>query len=58
LPGGLRAHFIDHALQLSGPPLLMLWTYGPATALNIAVNLDVVATLRHFRSGLDGAVVS
>jgi O-antigen/teichoic acid export membrane protein len=42
LARGLRAHFIDHAFHLSGRPLLMLWTYGPATVLNIALNLYVV----------------
>jgi O-antigen/teichoic acid export membrane protein len=42
LARGLRAHFVDHAFHLSGRPLLMLWTYGPATVLNIALNLYVV----------------
>jgi O-antigen/teichoic acid export membrane protein len=42
LARGLRAHFIDHAFHLSGRPLLMLWTYLPATVLNIALNLYVV----------------
>lgn len=39
---GLRGHFIDHAFHLSGRPLLMLWTYGPATVLNIALNIYVI----------------
>ena len=47
---GLRAHFIDHAFHLSGRPLLMLWTYGPATVANIALNLYVVP-----RYGMMGA---
>lgn len=38
----LRSHFMDHAFHLSGRPLLMLWTYGPATLVNIAINLIVV----------------
>jgi O-antigen/teichoic acid export membrane protein len=50
LARGLRAHFIDHAFHLSGRPLLMLWTYGPATVLNIALNLYVVP-----RYGMFGA---
>ncbi len=50
LARGLRAHFIDHAFHLSGRPLLMLWTYGPATVANIALNLYVVP-----RYGMMGA---
>ncbi|MEA2738309.1 MAG: hypothetical protein QOH05_1616 [Acetobacteraceae bacterium] len=50
LARGLRAHFIDHAFHLSGRPLLMLWTYGPATVLNIALNIYVVP-----RYGMFGA---
>ena len=50
LARGVRAHFIDHAFHLSGQPLLMLWTYGPATLLNIALNLYVVP-----RYGMMGA---
>ncbi|HEY4042905.1 MAG TPA: oligosaccharide flippase family protein [Rhodopila sp.] len=50
LARGLRGHFIDHAFHLSGKPLLMLWTYGPATVLNIALNLFVVP-----RYGMMGA---
>jgi O-antigen/teichoic acid export membrane protein len=50
LARGLRSHFIDHAFHLSGRPLMMLWTYGPATALNIALNLYVVP-----RYGMFGA---
>jgi O-antigen/teichoic acid export membrane protein len=47
---GVRSHFIDHAFHLSGRPLLMLWTYGPATVVNIALNLYVVP-----RYGMFGA---
>ncbi len=36
---GVRAHFVDHAFHLSNRPLTMLWSYGPATVLNIALNL-------------------
>jgi O-antigen/teichoic acid export membrane protein len=50
LARGLRAHFIDHAFHLSGRPLLMLWTYGPATVMNIALNIYVVP-----RYGMMGA---
>jgi O-antigen/teichoic acid export membrane protein len=50
LARGLRAHFIDHAFHLSGRPLMMLWTYVPATILNIALNLYVVP-----RYGMFGA---
>ena len=50
LARGLRAHFIDHAFHLSGRPLLMLWTYLPATVLNIALNIYVVP-----RYGMIGA---
>jgi O-antigen/teichoic acid export membrane protein len=50
LARGLHSHFIDHAFHLSGRPLLMLWTYGPATVLNIALNLYVVP-----RYGMMGA---
>jgi O-antigen/teichoic acid export membrane protein len=50
LARGLRSHFIDHAFHLSGRPLLMLWTYGPATVLNIALNIYVVP-----RYGMMGA---
>ena len=42
LARGLRSHFIDHAFHLSGRPLFMLWTYVPATVLNIALNLYIV----------------
>jgi O-antigen/teichoic acid export membrane protein len=42
LARGLRSHFIDHAFHLSGRPLRMLWTYGPAMAVNIALNVYVV----------------
>ncbi len=50
LARGLRSHFIDHAFHLSGRPLLMLWTYGPATIVNIAINIFVVP-----RYGMMGA---
>jgi O-antigen/teichoic acid export membrane protein len=50
LARGVRAHFIDHAFHLSGRPLLMLWTYGPATVVNIALNIYVVP-----RYGMMGA---
>jgi len=50
LARGLRSHFIDHAFHLSGRPLLMLWTYVPATVLNVALNLYVVP-----RYGMFGA---
>jgi len=50
LARGLRSHFIDHAFHLSGRPLLMLWTYGPAAVLNIALNLYIVP-----RYGMFGA---
>jgi O-antigen/teichoic acid export membrane protein len=46
----LRSHFVDHAFHLSGRPLMMLWTYGPATMANIALNLYVVP-----RYGMFGA---
>jgi O-antigen/teichoic acid export membrane protein len=50
LARGVRSHFIDHAFHLSGRPLLMLWTYGPVTVLNIALNIYVVP-----RYGMMGA---
>jgi O-antigen/teichoic acid export membrane protein len=50
LARGLRSHFIDHAFHLSGRPLLMLWTYGPATIVNIALNIFMVP-----RYGMMGA---
>ncbi len=50
LARGLRSHFVDHAFHLSGKPLMMLWTYGPATLLNIAANLVVIP-----RYGMFGA---
>ncbi len=50
LARGVRSHFIDHAFHLSGRPLLMLWTYGPATVMNIALNIYVVP-----RYGMMGA---
>jgi O-antigen/teichoic acid export membrane protein len=50
LARGLRSHFIDHAFHLSGRPLFMLWTYAPATVLNIALNIYVVP-----RYGMMGA---
>ena len=50
LARGLRAHFVDHAFHLSGRPLLMLWTYVPATVVNIALNLYIVP-----RYGMMGA---
>ncbi|MBS0643948.1 MAG: polysaccharide biosynthesis protein [Proteobacteria bacterium] len=39
LARGLRSHFIDHAFHLSGKPLMMLWTYVPATIANVVLNL-------------------
>ena len=53
LARGLRTHFVDHAFHLSGRPLLMLWTYVPATVLNIALNLYIVP-----RYGMYGAALS
>lgn len=50
LARGLRSHFIDHAFHLSGRPLLMLWTYGPATVCNIVLNIFVLP-----RYGMMGA---
>jgi O-antigen/teichoic acid export membrane protein len=50
LARGLRSHFVDHAFHLSGKPLMMLWTYGPATMANIALNLYMVP-----RYGMFGA---
>ncbi|WP_428490454.1 oligosaccharide flippase family protein [Rhodopila sp.] len=50
LARGLRSHFIDHAFHLSGRPLQMLWTYLPATVVNIALNLLIVP-----RYGMFGA---
>ncbi|HEY1411347.1 MAG TPA: oligosaccharide flippase family protein, partial [Rhodopila sp.] len=50
LARGIRSHFIDHAFHLSGRPLMMLWTYVPATVLNIALNIYVVP-----RYGMMGA---
>jgi O-antigen/teichoic acid export membrane protein len=50
LARGMRAHFLDHAFHLSGRPSMMLWTYVPATILNIALNLYVVP-----RYGMVGA---
>ena len=50
LARGVRSHFIDHAFHLSGRPLMMLWTYGPATVVNIALNIYVVP-----RYGMFGA---
>jgi O-antigen/teichoic acid export membrane protein len=50
LARGLRSHFVDHAFHLSGRPLMMLWTYVPATLLNIALNLYAVP-----RYGMFGA---
>lgn len=50
LARGLRGHFIDHAFHLCGRPLLMLWTYIPATVLNIVLNLYTVP-----RYGMFGA---
>jgi O-antigen/teichoic acid export membrane protein len=42
LARGMRSHFIDHAFHLSGRPLLMLYTYGPVTVVNIALNICTV----------------
>ncbi|HQT75489.1 MAG TPA: oligosaccharide flippase family protein [Rhodopila sp.] len=50
LARGVRSHFIDHAFHLSGRPLMMLWTYGPAAVVNIALNLYIVP-----RYGMFGA---
>nr|WP_294507857.1 oligosaccharide flippase family protein [uncultured Rhodopila sp.] len=47
---GVRAHFVDHAFHLSGRPLTMLWSYGPATVLNIGLNLWAIP-----RYGMFGA---
>ena len=50
LARGFRGHFIDHAFHLSGRPLTMLWSYVPATILNIGLNLWAVP-----RYGMTGA---
>jgi O-antigen/teichoic acid export membrane protein len=50
LARGIRSHFIDHAFHLSGRPLMMLWTYVPATVINIALNAYVIP-----RYGMFGA---
>ena len=50
LARGVRSHFIDHAFHLSGRPLMMLWTYVPATVVNIVLNIYVVP-----RYGMFGA---
>jgi O-antigen/teichoic acid export membrane protein len=50
LARGVRSHFIDHAFHLSGRPMMMLWSYGPATIVNIALNLYVIP-----RYGMFGA---
>ena len=54
LARGLRTHFVDHAFHLSGRPLLMLWTYVPATVLNIALNLYVVPRYGMYGAALTG----
>jgi O-antigen/teichoic acid export membrane protein len=50
LARGLRSHFIDHAFHLSGKPLMMLWTYTPATIANILLNFYLIP-----RFGMFGA---
>jgi O-antigen/teichoic acid export membrane protein len=50
---GVRAHFVDHAFHLGGRPLMMLWTYAPAAAANIVLNLLLIP---HF--GMYGAAWS
>jgi len=50
---GVRAHFVDHAFHLGGRPLMMLWTYAPAAAANIALNLLLIP-----RFGMLGAAWS
>ncbi len=47
---GVRGHFVDHAFTLAGRSSLMLWSYGPAAAANVAINLLVVP-----RYGMFGA---
>ena len=42
LARAICSHFINHAFHLSGRPLQMLWTYVPATVLNIGLNLYIV----------------
>jgi O-antigen/teichoic acid export membrane protein len=42
LARGVRSHFIDHAFHLSGKPLMMLWTYAPATIVNVLLNLYAI----------------
>jgi O-antigen/teichoic acid export membrane protein len=39
---GLSTHFIDHAFYLSERPARSLWVYGPAAAVNIALNLLLI----------------
>jgi O-antigen/teichoic acid export membrane protein len=39
---GVRGHFVDHAFHLAGRPNMMLWSYAPAAAANIAINLLLV----------------
>ena len=58
LARGLRAHFIDHAFHLSGRPLMMLWTYMPATIAEHRDQPLCCAALWHVRCGLDRIAMS
>ena len=40
--GGLSAHYFDHAFHLAKRPYLMIFTQGPAAALNIGLNLMLI----------------
>jgi O-antigen/teichoic acid export membrane protein len=50
---GVRAHFVDHAFHLARRPRLLLWSYAPAAAANIMLNLVLVP-----RYGMMGAAWS
>lgn len=53
LLNGVRSHFIDHAFHLAGRSSAMMWSYGPAAAANIVLNLILIP-----RYGMLGAAWS
>lgn len=51
---GVRNHFVDHTFHLSGRSAMMLWTYGPAAAANVLINLITVPAYGMFGAAWTG----
>ncbi|MBN8903464.1 MAG: polysaccharide biosynthesis C-terminal domain-containing protein, partial [Rhodospirillales bacterium] len=53
---GVRSHFIDHAFHLSGRSARMMWSYGPAAAANLVLNLVLIPRFGMFGAAWSGLI--